>query len=106
MLDHSRVIQSLIRVGKRASDNDLSTQDGIILWCRTYDARTRGFGPYVCLGRLGYATHRPGTRPVAFVWNLLDYDALVEREGRAVNGDGGDDDGGGGDTWIRRIFVR
>lgn len=73
MHDQTAVIQKLIRVGKRDAPSDSS---GIVLWCRRYEPAIKGFSPYVCLGRLTYESHEPGSSPLAFVWNLHDYDKL------------------------------
>lgn len=80
MHDESNVILRLLRVGQRAKDGQLPSTDGIILWCRQYCPEKRSFGPYVCLGRLAYHRHAPGSRPLQFVWSLLDYDRLVNHE--------------------------
>lgn len=87
MHDNSRPIQRLIDVGKRASAGTLPTTDGIILWVRLFDPRRKSFGPYACLGRVGYKSHTPGTRPLQFVWDLLDYDELITK------GSGGNEGG-------------
>ena len=48
----------------------------VVLWCRRYRPETKAFSPYVCFGRVGYRSHEPGSQPLAFVWDLLDYDGL------------------------------
>jgi hypothetical protein len=68
MYDGTPVIEKLIRWGREATDSSSK----IILWCRRFEAERKGFGPYVCLGRLSYQSHEPGSHPLAFVWNLLD----------------------------------
>jgi hypothetical protein len=83
MHDESNVIRRLLKVGKRAARDELSSDGGIVLWVRMYDKDTRGFTPYMCLGRLSYYSHEPGSRPLKFVWNLLDYEQLL-----ATMGDG------------------
>jgi hypothetical protein len=69
----SNMIQNLVRVGKTTDD-----MDGIVLWCRRYEAVKRTFGPYYCLGRLAYQSHNPNVMPVTFVWSLVDYEALMQ----------------------------
>jgi hypothetical protein len=99
MDDNSPIIQSLIRIGKRSTssssssssssslsavDEDNAVDGAIVLWCRKYDSDEKKFGPYYCFGRMGYHSHVVGSYPVKFVWNLLDFDALVERGGQDV----------------------
>ncbi|KAL3907571.1 MAG: hypothetical protein SGILL_008819 [Bacillariaceae sp.] len=74
MDEDSPVIQTLFKLGKQASTQ---SDAGIMLWCRAYDATTKKFSPYCCLGRLGYRSHVEGSYPVAFTWKLLDYSALM-----------------------------
>ena len=76
MHDGTHGIQNLIRVGRKARNGTLDEADGIILWVRVHDPSRKGFTPYVCLGRVCYDTHAPGTRPIEFVLKLLDYDEL------------------------------
>jgi len=99
MHDDSPVVQKLIRYGKEgmgvaikqekqkeegvisgsaSSAGSASTDrsSNIILWCRRYQPEEKKFSPYVCFGRLGYRSHVPGSRPLSFVWELLDYDGL------------------------------
>jgi hypothetical protein len=85
MHDESPVIQRLIKVGQQQQhlDNVAKNNEhngGIVLWCRLYDSSSspKGFRPYTCLGRVAYHSHQPGTRPIQFVWTLLDYDQLVQ----------------------------
>jgi len=96
MHDDSPVVQKLIRYGKEgmgaATKQEKQEEEGaiidsagsagtdsssnIILWCRRYQPEEKKFSPYVCFGRLGYRSHVPGSRPLSFVWELLDYDGL------------------------------
>ena len=83
MHDQSPVIQRLIRVGNRDhtqswDDNGITASFGIVLWCRRFVQSKKNFSPYVCLGRLSYSSHEPGSRPLSFVWNLVDYEKLVD----------------------------
>jgi hypothetical protein len=79
MDEESSVIQTLIQVGKEASAKfPVPLESGIVLWCRQFYTKSKKFGPYVCLGRLGYHSHVPGSYPVAFTWKLLDRQALTE----------------------------
>ncbi|KAL7471659.1 hypothetical protein ACHAXS_011957 [Conticribra weissflogii] len=57
---------------ERKPDEDIHAN--IILWCRTYDIHSRKLTPYTCFGRLSYVKHEENSHPVAFEWNLLDYD--------------------------------
>lgn len=66
MHDETPVIKRLL--------NSKTNSDDIILWCRFMDGSQAQ--PYICLGRLTYVSHTPGTRPLEFVWELLDYDKL------------------------------
>lgn len=72
MHDDSPVIHKLIRLGKKANTD----ASNIVLWCRKYEIENKKFSPYMCLGRLKYESHVPGSHPLSFVWTLLDYDAL------------------------------
>ena len=76
MTPNTPVIQKLIRVGQAARTRPDSAHTGIVLWCRQYMADRKTYTPYTCLGRLSYESHDPTSRPLAFVWNLLDYDRL------------------------------
>jgi hypothetical protein len=73
MTDDSPIIKKLIQWGKEATDSSSK----IILWCRKFDTSTKAFSPYVCLGRLSYHHHEPGSRPLEFVWNLLDCERIA-----------------------------
>ncbi len=73
MVDETPVVERLIRWGKEATDS----HSKIILWCRRFDSSMKAFGPYICLGRLSYHSHLQGSRPLAFLWNLLDFDRLT-----------------------------
>jgi hypothetical protein len=84
MHNESNVIRRLLRVGQAAANGSLAPQDGLVLWCRTHDETKRTFTPYVCLGRLSYHSHEPGSRPLKFVWNLMDYDVLAHHENERV----------------------
>jgi hypothetical protein len=88
-------------VDGRAVEEEEETA-AIVLWCREYDPIQKSFGAYVCLGRLSVrrvpwycleyccaranvsslflrqlVSYDPASRPLAFVWQLLDYDYLV-----------------------------
>lgn len=77
MVDESiPVVSKLLEWGKQATD--ISSR--IVLWCRRFDVERKAFGPYVCLGRLAYQSHEPGSYPLAFVWKLLDYERLRKHE--------------------------
>ena len=100
MHDESPVIQKLIEVAKQqqtqhssgeqgnsqGDPNDAAStpssnslySGGILLWCRRYVASLKGFTPYTCLGRLSYQSHEPYSRPLAFVFNLVDYPLLMD----------------------------
>ena len=80
MHDGTPSIRNLIRVGRKARDGNLTKEDGIILWVRQYLPERRNFTPYVCLGRCSYGNHVAGTKPMEFVLNILDCDALKKRE--------------------------
>jgi len=82
MHDESPVIHKLIQYGKDAMIKKDDSK--IILWCRRYQTENKKFTPYVCLGRLGYESHIPGSSPLSFVWNLLDYDGLKHNDDSAV----------------------
>ena len=67
--------------------NNKDYQPAILLWCRRYDATRRSsqgiYAPYTCLGRLSYHSHKPYSRPIKFVWNLIDYvDLLQDKKAR------------------------
>ena len=80
----SKPIKKLLKIGKAAQAGQLSNSEGIVLWVRSYRAEKRTFTPYVCLGRLAYVSHDPGSLPISFVWALLDYDRLASEGGDAV----------------------
>lgn len=84
MHDETKVIRRLLRVGRAVGNGQNVSSDGLVLWCRRYNADQKGFTPYVCLGRLSYHSHEPGSRPLKFVWNLVDYDGLVNHEDETV----------------------
>jgi len=84
MHEETKVIRRLLRVGKAVASEERDSSDGIILWCRRYDASKKSHTPYVCLGRLSYRSHEPGSRPLKFVWNLMDYDRLVNHKDENV----------------------
>lgn len=85
MHSESPIVQKLIKVGRKAVEGrDHQSSDAIILWCRQYQAEKRTFGPYYCLGRLAYSSHQPESLPVSFVWALLDYDALVDKQEESI----------------------
>lgn len=71
MHDNSLVIQRLLDLGTSDPSNP-----SIVLWCRTYQPAIKAFGPYVCFGRLSYHSHIPGSQPLSFVWNLVDFELL------------------------------
>ena len=81
MHDETPLIKRLIATGKNADrlhkEEEASPYKphGIILFCRLMDEKKRA-KPYVCLGRVGYHSHVPGSRPLQFVWNLLDFKRL------------------------------
>jgi hypothetical protein len=84
MREETPVVQKLLTLGKSGAADDSSTSMSsstsssmLILWCRRYNRTTKSFLPYICLGRLSYHSHVPDSYPVSFVWNLLDYDKLV-----------------------------
>lgn len=80
MHDETKIIRRLLRVGRAVADEQNDSSEGIVLWCRRYDANQKGFTPYVCLGRLSYHSHEAGSRPLKFVWNLVDYDGLMNHD--------------------------
>jgi len=84
MKAESYVIQRLISVGKKAARGELKPSSGIVLWCRVYNVKKKGFDPYICLGRLSYHSHDENVHPIKFEWNLVDYDILME-EGSTDN---------------------
>jgi hypothetical protein len=80
MVDDTPVVEKLIRWGREA--NDVSSK--IVLWCRRFDANQKRFHPYVCLGRLSYVSHEPGSQPLAFVWSLLDAQRLKKNDSTTI----------------------
>jgi hypothetical protein len=70
--EETPVIQRLLSSG--AAKASKGAPEGVLLFCRLPGE------PYVCCGRLGYVTHKPGRQPLKFVWRLLDVGALRERE--------------------------
>lgn len=80
MYDDSPVIHKLLRLGKAASEK----ASNIVLWVRRYDADLKKFTPYICLGRLSYHSHQPGSHPLAFVWTLIDAELLKNHSDPAV----------------------
>ncbi|KAL7543268.1 hypothetical protein ACHAWF_007354 [Thalassiosira exigua] len=86
MHDESPVIHRLLGKGRgtvAAVDGDEDAHD-IILFCRLYQLDAKKFTPYVCFGRMAYHSHVPGSRPLSFVWDLLDYDELNNHDYPAV----------------------
>ena len=81
MHDETPAINKLIATGKKAmrqkKEDALNEPNGILLFCRTFDEKKRAM-PYVCMGRVGYHSHIPNSRPLKFVWNLLDFDRLMK----------------------------
>ena len=84
MHDESNGIVKLLHVGRAATHDKFQASNGLVLWCRMHDETKRTFTPYVCLGRLSYHSHEPGSRPLKFVWNLMDYDRLALHESESV----------------------
>ena len=80
MHEETKVIKRLLRVGKATTSGANASSDGLVLWCRRFDVNKKSFTPYVCLGRLSYHSHEVGSRPLKFVWNLMDYDRLVNHQ--------------------------
>ena len=72
MHDESPVVQTLLKVGQGPPEKST-----IVLWCRQWIVEKKTFSPYTCLGRCSYVSHIPGSSPLSFVWNLVDYDRLV-----------------------------
>jgi hypothetical protein len=86
MHNETPAIQKLLRVGKEATtkSNPDGGDDGIVLWCRHYNTPAKTYHPYTCLGRLSYESHVVGSRPLQFIWNMLDYDRLLKHKDEAV----------------------
>jgi len=83
MHDESPVILKLIQMGQEAAKSSSSSSQ-IVLWCRKYQVETKQFTPYVCFGRLGYESHEPGSYPLSFVWNLLDYQGFKNHSDKEI----------------------
>lgn len=81
MHDETPAVQKLLRVG---TNKEGAPDSGIILWCRHYNAAAKTYHPYTCLGRLSYESHIVGSRPLQFVWNLLDYHRLLKHDDEHV----------------------
>jgi hypothetical protein len=77
MHEKTPAIQRLMHEGAILSSST-TTLSCIVLWCRRYQPTCKTFTPYTCMGRLGYHSHEAGSRPLAFCWNLIDYDRLVK----------------------------
>lgn len=84
MHEHTPSIQNLLRIGMMATNQQLTAESGIVLWCRAYDEKRRTFQPYMCLGRVGYNYHDPKAHPIKFVWNLLDHETLIKMENDSI----------------------
>jgi len=93
MYDESPVIKRLIEVGQKSASLGNNKTDAkrrchgsedIVLWCRFMDGNKAH--PYICLGGLGYVSHVPGTHPIEFVWELLDFDRLALKQDKIVSG--------------------
>lgn len=84
MHDDTKVIRRLLRVGKSVKTGTGNNSDGIVLWCRSYDTTKKSHTPYVCLGRLSYHSHVPGSSPLKFVLDLMDYERLVNHKEESV----------------------
>jgi hypothetical protein len=81
MHEKTRAIQRLMHEGQQQhSSSSSSSSSSIVLWCRRYQPTTKTFTPYTCMGRLSYHSHEAGSRPLAFCWNLVDYDRLVQHD--------------------------
>lgn len=83
MHDETPLIEKLIAAGKESNkvfkekeQSSPDEADGIILFCRLLDEKKRP-RPYTCMGRVGYHSHIPGSRPLQFVWNLIDHEGLT-----------------------------
>jgi len=89
MHDATPAIQRLIQVGRNAAKGESNgssscANGGVVLWCRQYVSEKRTFAPYVCLGRLSYHSHQPGSQPLSFVWKLQDYELLANHADEQV----------------------
>ena len=76
--EETRAIKRLLHIGKMAANGELDDSEGLLLWGRQFDTLTKSQGPYVCLGRLAYKTHYPRSRPLKFIWRLLDFEQLMK----------------------------
>jgi len=74
MHDESEVIKRLIKARKAQKCDDSS--ESVLLWVRFMDGSKAQ--PYICLGRLAYVHHSPGTHPLEFEFELMDYKTLRE----------------------------
>jgi len=72
MHDESEVVKRLIRASKAQRCDDSS--ESVLLWVRFMDGSKAQ--PYICLGRLAYVYHSPGTHPLEFEFELMDYKTL------------------------------
>lgn len=86
MHDESPVVLKLVKYGKEATtkQEEGGSNNTIVLWCRRYQPEEKKYTPYVCFGRMGYRSHVPGSQPLSFVWDLLDYDGLKHHNDPAV----------------------
>ena len=86
MHEDSRILRRLMRVLQSSSEHDTLdstpqlTANGVVLWCRQYDTTKKTFGPYVCMGRVGYVSHVAQSLPVRFTLKLLDFDELISND--------------------------
>jgi hypothetical protein len=76
MDENCPAIQTLIQWGQQSASSPLPSS-GIFLFSRRYNEDAKKYSSYVCLGRLAYHSHVPGSYPVAFTWRLLDYDSFM-----------------------------
>ena len=76
MHENSRVVIRFLGI-LRSSNNEKSSNNGIVLWCRRYNVESKTFDPYVCMGRVSYEQHDATVQPIKFVLNLLDFDDLM-----------------------------
>lgn len=92
MVDDSPIVQKLLAWGKEPTSWHTSTESKgsdsnyskLVLWCRRFEVERKAFGPYICLGRLAYASHEPASYPLSFVWRLLDAEKLLTHEDTKV----------------------
>jgi hypothetical protein len=88
MHEQSPAIQRLLEIGQLSPANTGSDQQGgVVLWGRQQLAAPGSdkFTPYVCYGRLKYVSHLSHSSPLAFVWELLDYDALYHHADESIH---------------------